>query len=239
LATVKAGSERQPLPNVLAGTLHGKPRSTIRKILLALARPLVPFRIVGEHLVPPDGPVLLVSNHLSNVDPIFFELAFPRVLFYMGKSELFRNRALGWLLRRFGGFPVERGSADRAALRFALNVLDQGVALGIYPEGGRSRTGALVPAQPGAGLLALISRAPVLPAAISGTEFYPVNGEFPPRRLKDAPRGVTVRFGHPFHVPERVDGKRVTPEEATQLMMLRIADLLPEQYRGVYSQESS
>ena len=239
MAAVKAssGADRRPPPDVLSGTLHGKLRSIVRQVLLVLARPLVPFRIVGEELAPPDGAVLLVSNHLSNVDPIFFELAFPRVLFYMGKSELFRNRALGWLLRRFGGFPVERGSADRAAFRFALTVLGQGNAIGIYPEGGRSRTAALVQALPGAGLLALQSKAPVLPAAITGTEFYPVNGEFPPRRPKDAPRGVTVRFGQPFHVPERVDGKRVTPEEATHLMMLRIADLLPEHYRGVYGEK--
>jgi 1-acyl-sn-glycerol-3-phosphate acyltransferase len=238
LATVKASTERQPPPDLLAGTLHGELRATVRKVLLAFAQPLVPFRIVGEELAPPDGPVLLVSNHLSNVDPIFFELAFPRPLFYMGKSELFRNRALSWLLRRFGGFPVERGSADRAALRFALSILSQGLALGIYPEGGRSRTGALVPALPGAGLLALQSKAPVLPAAITGAEFYPVNGEFPPRRPKDAPRGVTVRFGQPFRIPERVDGKRVTPDEATHLMMLRVAELLPEHYRGVYGEKT-
>jgi 1-acyl-sn-glycerol-3-phosphate acyltransferase len=234
LATVADATERKPAPDLLAGTLHGGPRTTLRRILLAVARPLTPLRIIGEALVPDDGPLLVVSNHLSNADPIFLELAFPRALFFMGKSELFRNRAIGWLLRRFGGFPVARGTADRVALKFALSVLEQGIAVAIYPEGGRSRTGALTPALPGAGLLALQSRAPVLPVAIMGTEFYPVNGEMPPRRAATAPRGVTVRFGEPFHIPERVDGKRVTAEEATRLMMWRLAELLPERYRGVY-----
>ena len=67
----------------------------------------------------------------------------------------------------------------------------------------------------------------MLPVAIYGTEFFPVNGEVPPRRPKELPRGVTVRFGSPIQVPKRVDGKRVTAEEATHLIMMRIADLLP------------
>jgi 1-acyl-sn-glycerol-3-phosphate acyltransferase len=235
LATVAKDTERKPAADLLAGTLHGGPRSMLRHVVLAIARPLVPLRIIGEALVPEDGALLVVSNHLSNADPIFLELAFPRALFFMGKSELFRNRALAWLLRRFGGFPVARGTADRVALKFALSVLKQGIALAIYPEGGRSRTGALMPALPGAGLLALQSDTPVLPVAIMGTEFYPVNGEMPPRRPATAPRGVTVRFGEPFHIPGRVDGKRVTVEEATRLVMYRLAELLPEHYRGVYA----
>jgi hypothetical protein len=77
----------------------------------------------------------------------------------------------------------------------------------------------------------------VLPVAIWGTEFFPVNGEIPPRRPKSLPRGVTVRFGSPFRIPERVDGKRVTADEATHLIMMRIAELLPERYHGVYARD--
>jgi 1-acyl-sn-glycerol-3-phosphate acyltransferase len=194
--------------------------------------------LIDPQLVPLEGPLLVVSNHLSNADPPLLSITFPRPLFLMGKSELFRNPAFGWLLRRVGGFPVERGTPDRAALRHALQLLDQGMAVGVFPEGGRSRTGALVSAFPGAGLLALQSRAPILPVAITGTEYFPVNGEKPPRRPAGAPRGVTIRFGAPFHVPERVDGKRVSAEEATRLMMCRVAELLPEQYRGVYSDDT-
>lgn len=221
--------------DLLAGTIHGRPRAMLRSAVLALLRPLLTLRIVGESLVPPDGPLLVVSNHLSNADPIILEFAFPRPLFFMGKAELFRNPIFRWLLRRFGGFPVERGTADRAALRRASAVLSQGLAMGIYPEGGRSKTRALVKGLPGVGLIALQSKSPVLPVAIYGTEFFPVNGDMPPRRPKNVPRGVTVRFGDPFQIPERVDGNRVTAEEATHIIMVRVACLLPDRYHGVYA----
>jgi 1-acyl-sn-glycerol-3-phosphate acyltransferase len=223
--------------NLLTGTLHGRPRTILRSIALAVLDPLLSLRLVSVENVPHDGPLLVASNHLSNADPIILEAAFPRPLFFVGKSELFRNPFFRWVLHRFGGIPVERGTPDRAAIRRARAVLEQGIALCIYPEGVRSKTVALVEGLPGAGLIALQSSAPVLPVAIWGTEFFPVNGDIPPRRPKNLPRGVTVRFGTPFRIPERVDGKRGTADEATRLIMVRIAELLPERYHGFYAQD--
>jgi 1-acyl-sn-glycerol-3-phosphate acyltransferase len=233
LAAVNANANA---PDLLVGTLHGWWHKVVTGLLRSMLRVILPLHVVGVELVPSDGPLLVVANHLSNADPPLLVIAFPRPLFFLGKAELFRFRPLGWLLYRFGGFPVRRGTPDRTALRHALAVLEQGIAMGIFPEGGRSHTGAIGPTFAGAGLLALQSRALVLPVAITGTEFYPVNGEWPPRRLKSTPRGVTVRFGAPFTVPERVDGKRVTSEEATRLIMFHVAELLPPQYRGIYAQ---
>ncbi len=223
----------------LRGTVHGDFRKRLRLAVLGVLRPLLSLRLIGEELVPSNGPLLVASNHLSNADPILLEFAFPRPLFFMGKAELFENPVFKWFLLKFGGFPVERGSADRAALRHAKAVLAQGIAVGIYPEGGRSRTGKLERGLPGAGLIAMQSQAPVLPVAISGTEYFPVNGDVPLRRPAGVPRGVTIRFGAPFFVPDRVDGQRVTPEEATRLVMTRIAELLPPRYRGVYGGEAN
>lgn len=223
---------------MLDGVIVGWPRTLLMKTVSTIVRPLIGLEVYGINHVPPEGPVIVVSNHLSNADPPLISIVFPRPLFFMGKSELFRHPFLARLVRLFGGFPVNRGTADRAAIKRALLVLKQGQALGIFPEGGRSKSAALVPGYPGVGLIALQSKAPVLPVAITGSEYFPVNGESPPRRPRGIPRRVTVTYGEPFLVPERVDGRRVTPEEATRLMMVRVAELLPEQYRGNYSSDT-
>jgi len=230
-----SGPSREEL---LAGTLHGAPRRWLRDALIGVVRPLLPLRVSGLEHVPLDGPLLVVSNHVSNADPIVLEFVSPRPLFFMGKQELFRNPFFHWILDRFGGFPVERGSADRAALRHAGNILANGIALGMFPEGGRSRTGALIQGRAGVGLLALQSQSPILPVGIYGTEFFPVNGEWPPRRTANDVRGVAVNIGAPFTVPGAVDGRRVSSKEATRLIMTRIAALLPERYRGIYAVDS-
>ena len=237
MAVVDKASATLDRDALLAGTLHGAPRRWLRHALLGVIGPLLPLRIFGMEHVPVDGPLLVASNHVSNADPVFLELVSPRPLFFMGKEELFHNPLFHWILDRFGGFPVARGAADRAALRHARSVLDNGLALGIFPEGGRSRSASLIEGHAGAGLIALQARAPVLPVAIHGTEFFPVNGEPPPRRTPSDDRGVTVTFGPPFSVPTTVDQRRVTSDEATRLIMTRVAQLLPEKYRGVYASE--
>lgn len=202
------------------GTLRGGPRTVVRAGLIGLAKPLVRLRIEGLEHVPAEGAVLVAANHLHNADPILLATAFPRVLYFMAKRELFGNALLGGIIHWAGAFPVDRGKADRSAIRHAEALLSAGQAVAMFPEGTRSRSGGLGPGQPGAGLILLRSGAPLLPAAIVGTE-----------RLPGGP-GVTVRFGAPRMILPVEGSGRLSSQEATDRIMSAIAELLPASYRG-------
>lgn len=221
------------------GTLRGWPRAVVRQLLLWAIRPFLEFTIEGLENVPASGPVLFVANHAHNADPILLEMAMTRPVHFMAKQELFRNPLLAWLIRRAGAFPVDRGRPDRTAIRHAETLLAQGIAVGMFPEGSRSKSGRLQPAFPGAGLIAVRSGAPILPATIVGTEHPSLR---PPDANPNAKAGgpaqrrrVTIRFGAPFSLPTEIDGARVNAAQATELMMTEIARLLPAAYRGVYA----
>jgi 1-acyl-sn-glycerol-3-phosphate acyltransferase len=121
-----------------------------------------------------------------------------------------------------------------------LAALNHGIAVAMFPEGTRSRVFALQNAHPGAGMLALTADVVVQPVAITGTERLPMNGAKGKATgdLKRDPghSGVQILFGEPFRIPREIDGRRVTADEATEILMLEIARLLPEEYRGVYAE---
>ncbi len=224
--------------NPAEGTVRGIWRAILRAPLFGLIR-LLGVRVVGEQNIPPEGTgVLVVSNHLHNLDPLLIEIAFPRPLHFMAKEELFTFRPLGWTLRKFGNFPVARGKSDRRAVRFAIATLRHGLALGMFPEGTRSRTMRLSKPHPGAGLIAIQGKSLVLPVAITGSERYPLNGKRPAgARPEPGHRGVLIRIGEPFMLPDTgADGKRLGADEATEIMMRAIVAMLPEDYHGVYAE---
>lgn len=142
----------------------------------------------AEHL-PASGGAVIASNHKSQVDPFFVGHAFPRSLRYFAKSELFGNGALRWAVNELGGIPVRRGQSDRSALEAALAALAQGDALIIFPEGTRMRDGDIHQFQPGVGMLAIRSGAPVIPVAIKGSDYLIRNGRprLPVVRIKAGP----------------------------------------------------
>jgi 1-acyl-sn-glycerol-3-phosphate acyltransferase len=188
-----------------------------------LFRLLFRLRVEGRAHVPASGPVLVVSNHVSAVDPPIAGVAVGRQVWYMAKEELLKTPLLGPYLRSVGVFPVRRGEADRRSVRTALDVLQRGGALLMFPEGTRSPDGRLQPAEPGAALLALRTGAPVLPLAVVGTQqVMPKGARFP--RLQP----VTVRIGPPLQVP-KVAGRldRDLLEQWGQKFMAAIAALLP------------
>ncbi len=126
------------------------------------------FSTIGAQNVPADGPAILVSNHVSYLDPPTLGCAIRRPVTYMAKTELFSIPVLAPIIRALGAFPVDRSRGDIAAIKQAAHVLETGAVLGMFPEGTRNRDGTVRP-QLGVALLASMTGAPVVPAYLSGT----------------------------------------------------------------------
>jgi 1-acyl-sn-glycerol-3-phosphate acyltransferase len=126
------------------------------------------MRVEGREHVPAEGPVILASNHRSNMDPVLLASAVKRPVAFMAKAELFVG-PLGWIMRWIGQFPVRRGGIDREALRRTDALLARGSMLGLFPEGTRG-DGRFSAVHPGLAYIVVRQRCPVLPVAIFGTE---------------------------------------------------------------------
>ena len=187
--------------------------------------------------IPRTGPVIVAANHSSNLDvPVLGSSLMPKLgrrLQWLGKKELFDWPVIGWIARNGGVHAVERGAADVEAFRIATRILEEGHALFVFPEGTRSHDGTLGEGRDGVAVLALRTGAPIVPVGVSGSyERWP-RGQRLPR-----PGGrVTARIGSPFRLadvlPPDLD-RRAAKAAATDLIMRRIAELLPERQRGVY-----
>jgi 1-acyl-sn-glycerol-3-phosphate acyltransferase len=151
----------------------------------AIVRALAPLRVYGSERVPTSGGVVLALNHFSWLDPPAFGAACPRNIRYMAKIELHCVKFVGPLIRAFGAFSVRRGESDRQAVRLMRQCVQEGDALGLFVEGTRQRSGVPGEAQPGAAMVALQERVPIVPAAIHGSQFWKP-GNFEP---------VTVAWG--------------------------------------------
>ncbi len=198
--------------------------------------PLMRLEVRGLAHVPRHGALIVASNHLHNFDPEVVGAVVPRTTFIMAKKELFTVPIVGGFIRFFGAFPIDRGAADRVALRYAVHLVEDGYALLMFPEGTRSLAGHIEKVLPGAAFVALRTGAPILPVAVTGTETLPFDEKAAAagRRQRGRAR-VTVTFGPPFHLSPGADGKRPTMEAAADEMMRQIAALLPPEYRGIYA----
>jgi 1-acyl-sn-glycerol-3-phosphate acyltransferase len=195
--------------------------------------PFGPLRVEGLERVPRSGAFILAANHVSNLDPLIVGSTVGhmtgRVVHFMAKGEVRRWPLIGWLASQAGVFFVRRGEGDRAAQRFALQLLAAGEPVAIFPEGTRSRDAALGEAKNGATLLAMRAGVPILPVGVSGAErLFPRNAAFP-RRTR-----ITVRVGEPFALPGQPAGRldRDDLTAGTERVMREIAALLPPAQRG-------
>ena len=214
----RPGSRSAATDAAPCGTGWPRGRSALCLRLLFLGR----LHLEGADGVPLEGPLLVASNHISNWDPLILGAFFPGTLFAMAKRELFRPSPVAWLLAGCNCFPVDRGNADRRALRISLDLLRARRRLLLFIEGHRSRGRGMGPAEAGAGFLVRRTQAPVLPVAIWGTEraLRPAGGLLPRRGR------IRVRYGRPLTVSGRSD------QEIADAIAAEVAALLPSGYRG-------
>jgi glycerol-3-phosphate dehydrogenase (NAD(P)+) len=158
---------------------------------------LVYFRLkrTGMEHIPKEGALIIASNHRSFMDPWAIGMMLRRPVYYVAKTELFRRRTVAWLLSSLGAFPVDRGHGDRDAMDAARRILERGDVVVIFPEGTRTRPGALGTPKRGVGRLALETGAPVVPVALIGTEAVRKGWRIRPHK-------VSIRAGRPLRFPQ-------------------------------------
>ena len=185
-------------------------------VLKPILRLLFRMHISGAENVPATGPVVIAPNHKSFYDSFFIAVALKRRVHFMGKAELFVG-VRGRLFLALGGFPVKRGESDSEAIATAQAILARGDILSLFPEGTRVRDPeALGTPKRGAARLAIEAGAPMVPAAITGTE----------KRKLPLPRRVQVSFGEPIPV----DHLAATPEDAASLIDGAVWPAVTEDY---------
>ncbi|HEX9011876.1 MAG TPA: lysophospholipid acyltransferase family protein [Anaerolineaceae bacterium] len=206
-------------------------RATLEKIIRFLVHHLTHTEFVGVENIPEEGPVIIATNHLSQIDT-------PLLMINPGRPDItalvtdkYKQFAfMRWFINTAEGIWIDRDRADFAAFREAIEALKKGMVVGIAPEGTRSREFQLQQGKPGTILLALKTDAPIVPVAISGTE----TGFEKIFRLQKPT--FVVRFGKPFHLPPiGRDNREEAMQQMTDDIMARIAIMLPESYRGYYA----
>ena len=166
------------------------------------------LRVLGREYIPKQGPAVVTANHLSMLDPFLvgYTLGTPHPVAFMAKQELFTIPVVGYAIRQWGAFPVDRSRRDAGALRSALAVLKSGEVLGMFPEGTRSDTGELQELRTGALRLAIRTRAPLIPIGLEGSDrSLPRHAKFP------KPAKITVAYGAPLDLSRLYDHR---PSEA-------------------------
>lgn len=178
------------------------------------------FEAKGRGNLPAGGPAIVVANHSSFLDPIFISLGVGRPVSYLVSQEYYDDRKLRWLLRTLGTIPVGGSNRFVRSFRRIAEVLDRGGTIGIFPEGGITRDGAMKPFRNGAATIALRLGAPVVPVHVSGTfEALPRYAKWP----RFVP--VTVTIGETIPVPARHDPSRDEASELTKTIRGAVAAL--------------
>ena len=189
-------------------------------LLNVVERAVFGLKVTGRDLIPRSGAVIIASNHVSYSDPPVVGSAVPREVYFLAKEELFANPIFGWLIRSYNAIALRRAVGDIGAVKKAVEVLKQGKAILMFPEGTRSLGGELLRPKPGLGLIACMAGAAVVPTYVTGTNRL---GRVFLRRAR-----LAVSFGEPIEPAKFADptgGSHERYQKLTEEVMKRIEGL--------------
>jgi 1-acyl-sn-glycerol-3-phosphate acyltransferase len=192
----------------------------VRAVVVFIARTYFRVKVIGGDRIPATGAFIVSPVHRSNLDTPVIAAVSRRRLRYMGKESLWKSRFGGWFLTTAGGFPVQRGSADRDALRAGREVLDRGEPLVLFPEGTRQFGPEVQPLFHGAAYLACRTGAPIIPVGIGGSE-----AAMPKGSKMVYPRKLTLVVGEPLFPPPPAESGRV-PRQAVTALTEQLSDAI-------------
>ncbi|HEX4947337.1 MAG TPA: lysophospholipid acyltransferase family protein [Blastocatellia bacterium] len=208
----------------LANSSGGRYFRFVRATCAGVFRLFFRLEFHGLGNIPSQGPFILAPNHQSYLDPFWVSIPFPYPLRYMTWDKFIYMPLIGHFIRTLGAFPVKLEKSDRTALRLSLEHLKQGGTLMIFPEGGRTRTGQVMPFKPGVIRLAHDAQVPIVPVSIVGG-YQAYN----PHHWLPRPRKVDIYFHPPMTLP-RVTGKDELKQmliEQTNRLQAAVESVLP------------
>ena len=207
-------------------------RKTLQRIVRFLINALTHTEFIDLDNIPAEGGLIIAINHLNYLDtPVLFTNPRRPDITALVTTKYQKNTLIKWFTETAEGIWINRDIADFSAIRKASKVLAEGLALGIAPEGTRSKNAKLQKGKPGTIMLAAKTKVPIVPVGITGTE------DWSEKLLHLRKPRITIRFGKAFVIPEFKQGERSSDLKYwTEELMKRIAALLPEQYRGMYSE---
>jgi len=209
-------------------------RRIFRPIFRLLFRLISEVRITGVENIPERGPYIIAINHISIIEPPFVIAFWPVAPEAVGGKEIWERKGQSLLAKFYGGIQVHRGEIDKRLIESMIEVIEAGHPLLIAPEGGRSHTPGMRPALPGVAYLVERSGAPVLPVGITGS-----TDNFLHQAIRMKRPVLEMRIGTLTKMP-RIEGRgeerRRALKENADLIMYKVAELLPPQYQGVYAE---